>query len=78
MDLVKVLQQLHEELDNLNSAILSLERLQEAAKHRGKEPEWLEEIQKPVRAGRRRKADAGTQGTEPKKERKSAAAEEHE
>jgi hypothetical protein len=58
MDLSKVLQQLHEELANLNAAILSLERLQEAGKHRGKEPDWLEEIEKPARKARKRKGDA--------------------
>ena len=55
MDLSKVLQQLHEELANLNAAILSLERLQEAGKHRDKEPQWLEEMQKPARKGRKPK-----------------------
>jgi hypothetical protein len=44
MDLAKVLQQLHEELENLNAAISSLERLQEAGKHRGKEAEWLGDL----------------------------------
>jgi hypothetical protein len=58
MDLSKVLQQLHEELANLNAAILSLERLQEAGKHRGKEPGWIEEMEKPARKARKRKEDA--------------------
>lgn len=57
MDLSKVLQQLHEELANLNAAILSLERLQEAGKHRGKESTWLEEMEKPARKARKRKGD---------------------
>ena len=41
MDLPKVLRDLHEELANLNAAIASLERLQEAGKHRGRPAEWL-------------------------------------
>ncbi len=44
MDLAKVLQQLHEELENLNAAILSLERLQESGKNRGKDSTWIGEI----------------------------------
>jgi len=36
MDLTKVLQQLHEELKNLDIAILSLEKLQESGKRRGR------------------------------------------
>ena len=64
MDLSKVLQQLHEELANLNAAILSLERLQEAGTHRGKESEWLEEMQKPARKGRKRKPDSKTKADE--------------
>ena len=62
MDLSKVLQQLHEELANLNAAILSLERLQEAGKHRGKEPDWLGEIRKPARRARKRKGESETEG----------------
>jgi hypothetical protein len=41
MDLSKVLLLLHEELTNLNAAIVSLERLQERAKGRGRHPAWL-------------------------------------
>jgi len=44
MDLAKVLQQLHEELENLNAAILSLERLQESGKNRDKDSSWMGEI----------------------------------
>jgi hypothetical protein len=58
MDLAKVLQQLHEELENLNAAISSLERLQEAGKHRGKERELLGDDLVSARAGRRRKTKA--------------------
>ena len=58
MDLEKVLQQLHEELENLNAAISSLERLQEAGKHRGKEMEWLENATTPVPVVRKRRSKA--------------------
>jgi len=44
MDLAKVLQQLHEELENLDAAILSLEKLQETNKRRGRPPAWLSEV----------------------------------
>jgi hypothetical protein len=54
MDLAKVLQQLHEELENLNAAISSLERLQEAGKNRGKEP-WLGDLTPPAPTGTGRK-----------------------
>lgn len=39
MDLTKVLFQLRAELENIDSAIASLERLQESNRRRGKEPE---------------------------------------
>jgi hypothetical protein len=68
MDLEKVLQQLHEELDNLNAAISSLERLQETGKLRGKETEWLEDISTPGPAPRRRKSKAKPQGEAPTEE----------
>ncbi len=58
MDLAKVLQQLHEELENLNAAISSLERLQEAGKDRGKERALLGDDLVSARAGRKRKAKA--------------------
>jgi hypothetical protein len=58
MDLPKVLHELHEELKNLDAAIASLERLQEAAKHRGRPPNWLAEVNPPARAKRKRKAHA--------------------
>ena len=38
MDLVKVLAQLHGELDNLNAAIATLERLQQGGRRRGRPP----------------------------------------
>ncbi len=57
MDLAKVLQQLHDELDALNAAILSLERLSQGGRRRGRPPEWLAALKK----------------EKPKKKRKSAA-----
>ena len=44
MDLARVLRQLHEELKNLNLAIASLERLEEAGKSRTSDPEWLKSV----------------------------------
>ena len=44
MDLAKVLRQLHEELENLDAAILSLERLQESGCRRGRPPALLAEL----------------------------------
>jgi hypothetical protein len=55
MDLAKVLQQLHDELAALDAAILSLERLHEGGRRRGRPPEWLAELRKPGRPGRKRK-----------------------
>ena len=52
MDLGRVLAQLHEELENLNAAIVSLERLQQGGRRRGRPPEWLTEIKKPAAAAR--------------------------
>ena len=55
MDLGKVLQQLHEELDNLNAAIASLERLQEAGRQRSKDQEWIGNMAGAARPGRKRR-----------------------
>ena len=38
MDLVKVLTHLHEELDSLNTAIATLEQLQQGGRRRGRPP----------------------------------------
>jgi hypothetical protein len=46
MDLSKVLDQLRRELDHLNAAILSLERLQTKVPRRGRPPRALAEIRK--------------------------------
>jgi hypothetical protein len=44
MDLAKVLKELHEELENLDAAISSLERLQEAGQRRGRSADWLDQV----------------------------------
>jgi hypothetical protein len=41
MDLAKVLAELHAELDNLNAAIISLERIEQGRRRRGRPPEWM-------------------------------------
>jgi hypothetical protein len=53
MDLVKVLAQLRDELENLDAAIFSLERLQHegGARKRGRPPKALSELRKAARAG---------------------------
>ena len=64
MDLSKVLEQLRRELDQLNAAILSLERLQAKVPRLGRPPRALAEIRKaPPRkkaAGRRQALRAPT------------------
>jgi hypothetical protein len=57
MDLYKVLNHLREELDNLNAAILSLERLQQEGRRRGRPPKVLSELTKAIRAGRKDNAE---------------------
>ena len=52
MDLTKVLAQLREELNNLDAAILSLERLQHEGRRRGRPPKALANLAK-ARAARR-------------------------
>jgi hypothetical protein len=56
MDLAKVLLQLHEELANLDAAILSLERLQEGGRRRGRPPAWLADIKKSGQTTRKPRA----------------------
>jgi hypothetical protein len=54
MDLSKVLAQLREELENLDAAILSLERLQQEGHHRrGRPPKALSHLSKAARAARK-------------------------
>ena len=55
MDLEKVLAQLRSELENLDAAIVSLERLQQTERRRGRPPGWLQDIKKPGRPPRRGK-----------------------
>ena len=50
MDLSKVLAQLRQELQNLDAAILSLERLQQEGSRRGRPPKALSEVTKSSRA----------------------------
>ncbi len=54
MDLAKVLQELHEELENLNAAILSLERLEESGRRRGRPPALLAELKAAARRTKRK------------------------
>ena len=61
MDLAKVLLQLHEELANLNAAIVSLERLQEGGRRRGRPPAWLTEVKKAERTVRRHRSQVEVQ-----------------
>jgi len=58
MDLYKVLAQLREQLDYLNAAILSLERLQQEGSRPGRPPKVLAEATRAGRAGRRAHAGA--------------------
>ena len=74
MDLAKVLQQLHEELDNLNAAIISLERLQEAGRRRGRPSALLAGLGIGAkRAGRRKAAPKSDPKGDPKGELKADA-----
>jgi len=56
MDLANVLRQLHEELENLNAAILSLEKLQASAKRSGWPAGWLANLHSRVEARPKRKS----------------------
>jgi hypothetical protein len=53
MDLSKVLAQLREELENLDAAILSLERLQQEGPRRGRPPKVLSNLSKAPRPARK-------------------------
>jgi hypothetical protein len=55
MDLTKVLEQLRQELDHIDAAILSLERLQAKESRRGRPPKGLIDIRK-IRLATRRVA----------------------
>ena len=65
MDLAKLLRQLHEELENLDAAILSLEKVQESGDRRGTKPAWMTEVDpqktgKPKRKPGRKEPTAGS------------------
>ena len=47
MDLDKILAQLRNELQDLDAAIESLQRLQQRGKRRGRPPSWLSAAKKP-------------------------------
>jgi hypothetical protein len=64
MDLAKVLQQLHEELNALNAAILSLERLNQGGRRRGRPPEWLAALRKEKPKKKRKSATPADSGDE--------------
>jgi hypothetical protein len=64
MDLYKVLSQLHEELDRLNAAILSLERLQQENRRRGHTPKVVSEVTKASQTGRKGDAERVTEEPE--------------
>jgi hypothetical protein len=50
MDLTKVLEELRRELQHLDSAILTLERLQaKSVRRRGRPPKLLSELRRPLR-----------------------------
>ncbi len=66
MDLQRVLAQLRSELENLDAAIESLERLQLTERRRGRPPSWLAAIKKPGRP--RRKSKPGRSDGRPKTE----------
>ncbi|MBZ5727704.1 MAG: hypothetical protein LAP87_22240 [Acidobacteriia bacterium] len=51
MDLAKVLLQLHEELDRLDAAILSLELLQQEGHRRGRPPKLLVDLKAEPKSG---------------------------
>jgi hypothetical protein len=53
MDLSKVLAQLREELENLDAAILSLERLQQDSPRRGRPPKVRSNLSKSAQAASR-------------------------
>lgn len=65
MDLQKVLAQLRSELENLDAAILSLERLQLNVRRRGRPPSWLGgNHKKPPRPPRLTKTAGAAEGAQ--------------
>ena len=57
MDLAKVLFELRKELADINAAILSLERLEQAEKRRMRAPQWLAEMREVAASRKRIKAE---------------------
>ena len=57
MDIVKVLEELRRELEHLDAAILSLERLQEKSVKRGRPPKLLSQLRRPRSTTRRSGGD---------------------
>jgi hypothetical protein len=53
MDIEKVLVQLREELENIDTAILSLERLHRTGTRRGRPPAWLAQAKSAVKSSRK-------------------------
>jgi hypothetical protein len=71
MDLAKVLAQLHAELENLDAAIASLERIQQGSRRRGRPPEWLHKPRSaPERPVPERPAPVEKAETKPRRRRK--------
>jgi len=64
MDLSKVLTELRAELEHLDAAILSLERLQQEGRRRGRPPKVLAEVTKASRAIRKGTPAAGQPNAE--------------
>lgn len=62
MDLTKVLAQLHAELENLDAAIASLERIEQGSRRRGRPPLWISKT-------RAKERDGPAAAQEPQKER---------
>jgi hypothetical protein len=56
MDLTKVLEELRKELQHLDAAIQSLQRLQEKAARRGRPPKALRELRRSANFNERRPA----------------------
>jgi hypothetical protein len=66
MDLSRVLAELRWELERLDAAIVSLERLNEEGRKRGRPPKMVADIKPPGaagRPGRRRAAEGGEEST---------------
>jgi hypothetical protein len=62
MDLSKVLMELRQELERLDAAILSMERLGEEGPKRGRPPKLLSDIRQNVAAGGAVRKRAGERG----------------